>query len=569
MEKSKSKSKSKYLGIIIIVVAIVLLGWLLIKNTFLSNDSGKKERLTYEEKQYESFVKDLTTYVNSIDTSTDSDTDSDSVKMDFVSEVSTLQKKYENGTGVSYAANSLINVANSSENLSTTDFVGNVSSKLNELLKKIFNSTSPTKVLTLKSNTACNTKDIDSKYCVNNLSAKIYLASKESNKWVILIHGNMMNAKQMYNAVGDMYTSVGYNVLAPDLRGAGDSDGSVAMGYLARLDVYEGRKDLNPNSQERYGVNVSPETIVVHGVSLGGATTLQLATNPDISSATGREPYTKNLTSLHVKGFIDDCGYTSMSGIITDSISGGNSSQLSTVTSWLNTTPSALLQYIKNEATNLGNNSFDGFDFSNISSNKDLSKYIEKFGKSFDEIVKSDPNSNINSEINIPDISQDQINEWKNKISSSIGIGTSTTSNNKVTTSLLTNSSSLIDKLVMKAVINLVGVGLNENNYDKYSNVFSGDRHFPSGSKVVIIHGTSDTIVPYNNSLVIANHIMNTNDADLLYKWDVEGASHAFIVVGSHKTEYTNLVKNFAECNADSSKCSVFSSNDTNAPLNN
>ena len=137
--RRKSKSKSKYLGIIIIVVAIVLLGWLLIKNKFLSNDSGKKERLTYEEKQYESFVKDLTTYVNSIDTSTDSDTDSDSVKMDFVSEVSTLQKKYENGTGVSYAANSLINVANSSENLSTTDFVGNVSSKLNELLKKIFN----------------------------------------------------------------------------------------------------------------------------------------------------------------------------------------------------------------------------------------------------------------------------------------------------------------------------------------------------------------------------------------------------------------------------------------------
>mgnify|MGYP006898639041 CR=1 FL=1 len=45
--------------------------------------------------------------------------------------------------------------------------------------------------------------------------------------------------------------------------------------------------------------------IIVHGISLGGATTLQLATNPDIASASDNV-YNQNLDNLHVKGFIDE-----------------------------------------------------------------------------------------------------------------------------------------------------------------------------------------------------------------------------------------------------------------------
>ncbi len=103
------------------------------------------------------------------------------------------------------------------------------------------------------------------------------MADAKSDKWVILIHGNAMKSKQMFNATGKMYTDNGYNVLAPDLRGAGDSGGSVAMGYLESLDVYDWIKDLNNNYQTRYGVSTAPSTIIVHGVSLGGATTLQVA----------------------------------------------------------------------------------------------------------------------------------------------------------------------------------------------------------------------------------------------------------------------------------------------------
>ena len=79
------------------------------------------------------------------------------------------------------------------------------------------------------------------------------------------------------------------------------------FGYLESLDIYDWIKDLNENYSVRYGVKTAPSTIIVHGISLGGATTLQLSTNPDIAAAKGM-PYTKNLTQLNVKGFVDDCG---------------------------------------------------------------------------------------------------------------------------------------------------------------------------------------------------------------------------------------------------------------------
>ena len=48
-----------------------------------------------------------------------------------------------------------------------------------------------------------------------------------------------MNGKLMAQALAKMYLNQGYNVLAPDLRGFGKSDGSVAMGYLESLDTWD------------------------------------------------------------------------------------------------------------------------------------------------------------------------------------------------------------------------------------------------------------------------------------------------------------------------------------------
>ena len=91
-------------------------------------------------------------------------------------------------------------------------------------------------------------------------------------------------------------------------------------------------------------------------------------------------------------------------------------------------------------------------------------------------------------------------------------------------------------------------MGLTEQNYEKYSDSFSNGRHFPSGSKIMIIHGTGDTLVPHSNSNIVASNIP---PAELLYKWDVPGAPHAFLLIGMHKNEYSNLVEKFTSCVLD------------------
>lgn len=559
----KEKRRENIIIVSIVTVAIIVLAVVLLNNSNVFKKSSNTTSKTQDAKQYESFINELSNYVENSDPNKDYDT----TKSDFVTEVIDLQKKYQDSTGVSYAANTLINDTNTTTTNNTGDFLGSIATKLSELLKKVFKTTDPSTVLTLSSETVCQTKSIDSKYCLNNLSAKVYLADAKSDKWVILIHGNSMNAKQMFNATGKMYTDNGYNVLAPDLRGAGDSGGSVAMGYLESLDVYDWIKDLNNNYQTRYGVSTAPSTIIVHGVSLGGATTLQVATNPDIAAANGTSPYTKNLTDLKVKGFVDDCGYTSMTGIITGMLSNGSSTQTSTITSWIDVDKSQFFNTVQSEAKDLNIDALKDYDFNSVTSNGNIKDYLEKFSNSFNQVVDQNKQTlpDGSTEYTVPNVDQDTVRNFLS------GLKRTDASTNNYTASKMTNStllsSNLTDTLVKKVLMKLVGTGLTDDNYDKYSNIFSAGRRFPAGSKVVIIHGTSDTIVPHSNSDVIANHLLTTNDANLLYKWDVDGAPHAFIVVGSHKTEYTNLVKNFSSCVADSSNCSKFSSSDTTAAL--
>ena len=112
------------------------------------------------------------------------------------------------------------------------------------------------------------------------------------------------------------------------------------------------------------------------------------------------------------------------------------------------------------------------------------------------------------------------------------------------------NNDFSLDGLVAKALMNLVGVGLTEDNYAKYSNVFSEGREFVNGSKVMVIHGTADTTVPHSNADVVEK---NVKPGILVHKWDAELQPHAFIVVGIKKDEYKGLVKNYLNCLNDSS----------------
>ena len=139
-----------------------------------------------------------------------------------------------------------------------------------------------------------------------SLHASVYL-NDESDNWVVLVHPFMLSGTSIASSVGDFYYEKGYNILAPDLRGFGDSEGSVALGFLESLDIYDWLVKLQ---------EYNPEKVYVHGVSLGGATTNFLSgidgfmNNAPEDIRINKE--IQSLESLNVKGLIEDCGYTNM-----------------------------------------------------------------------------------------------------------------------------------------------------------------------------------------------------------------------------------------------------------------
>ena len=548
-EKNKSNKWVLWIGIIVVVIAIVFVVFKLF------DFSNEKTIETYETKQYKEYLSSLKEYASNMDSSVDVE----EAKVDFLKKVQEYGKTYDDGDGTGYANTLLTNSVIENNENDTEKFLNSIVSILDSLLNTNIggNSSIVSKTLTLKSYTVCET--IGGDYCLsdNGLSANVYISDANSNKWAVLLHGVNMTGKQIYSTLGEMYTSQGYNVIAPDLRGAGKSEGKVAMGYLESLDTYDWIKDLNTN-YARYGVNSKPETIVVHGVSLGSATTLQLATNPDIASASGGV-YSANLTELNVKGFVDDCGYASMTGIITGMLSLGDSSQSTALLGGFDIDVNNFMNELQNQIKNLNIGDFSEINEIDITNGTELNEYLKGFSDKLNEYIENKkdnyPNVNDKNQIQIPEIDKNEIIDWWNKYT--ISKQTYTIDNysiNKVNNSFNKDFSSLLEDIIAKLLIKFGGIGLTEENYDKYANAFSSGRQFPKGSKVIIIHGDNDTMVPPSNADVIAANIGN---AKLLYRWNVAKAPHAFIVVGSNKTEYTNLIGNFANCVANM-QCSAF-----------
>lgn len=121
------------------------------------------------------------------------------------------------------------------------------------------------------------------------LHAYYISAAIPTAKTSVLVHGYTDNAIRML-MIGYLYNhDLGYNVLLPDLRNAGRSDGDYfQMGWLDRLDVLQWMELAN----QLYGDSTR---MVVHGISMGAATTMML-------SGEAQQPY--------VKCFVEDCGYT-------------------------------------------------------------------------------------------------------------------------------------------------------------------------------------------------------------------------------------------------------------------
>ncbi len=122
-----------------------------------------------------------------------------------------------------------------------------------------------------------------------NLHAYKVLNQNDSNKWVITVHGYTSEGINM-SSYAKNYYDMGYNVLIPDLRSHGLSEGDyIGMGWDDRLDIIDWINTIleyNPNAE-----------IVLHGVSMGAAT-VSMVSGEDLPS--------------NVKAIVADCGYTSV-----------------------------------------------------------------------------------------------------------------------------------------------------------------------------------------------------------------------------------------------------------------
>lgn len=120
------------------------------------------------------------------------------------------------------------------------------------------------------------------------LEARYLQQQDETHNWVILVHGYKSNNSAMMS-YGAKYYENGYNILLPDNRAHGKSSGDyIGMGWLDKDDISCWVDWILTRDEQAH--------IIVHGVSMGGATTMML-------SGDNRE---------HVDGYIEDCGYTSV-----------------------------------------------------------------------------------------------------------------------------------------------------------------------------------------------------------------------------------------------------------------
>lgn len=132
-----------------------------------------------------------------------------------------------------------------------------------------------------------------------NLHAYYIEAAQPTNKTAVIVHGYTDNAIRMMH-IGYLYShELGYNILLPDLHAHGASDGdAVQMGWLDRLDVLQ----WTATADELFGRDFGGTQMVVHGISMGAATTMMVA--GEVGKGLYQQPY--------IKCFVEDCGYTNV-----------------------------------------------------------------------------------------------------------------------------------------------------------------------------------------------------------------------------------------------------------------
>lgn len=123
----------------------------------------------------------------------------------------------------------------------------------------------------------------------DDLKLHASLIEQGSRIYVIMIHGYHSDGTGIISPIKKMKKE-GYNVLVPDLRGHGASEGDyIGMGWDDRKDILLWIDYLIQRNR-----NIS---IFLYGVSMGGATVMNVS---------------GEVLPVQVKGIIEDCGYTSV-----------------------------------------------------------------------------------------------------------------------------------------------------------------------------------------------------------------------------------------------------------------
>lgn len=110
----------------------------------------------------------------------------------------------------------------------------------------------------------------------------------------VVVHGYGRYAVDMLHIARIYEKAMGYNIILPDLHGHGLSDGDdIQMGWNDRLDVLH----WAATAERLFSKPGVPSGMVVHGISMGAATTMNVA---------GEQ------TPPYIKCFVEDCGFTSV-----------------------------------------------------------------------------------------------------------------------------------------------------------------------------------------------------------------------------------------------------------------
>lgn len=121
------------------------------------------------------------------------------------------------------------------------------------------------------------------------LQALQYTQPQDNHKWAINVHFYLGDNTRMIPWTRNFYEQ-GFNVLAPNLRGHGKSEGNyIGMGWDDRLDIIQWID---------YIIDKDPQAeILLFGISMGG-TAVMMASGEDLPN--------------NVKVIVEDCGYSNV-----------------------------------------------------------------------------------------------------------------------------------------------------------------------------------------------------------------------------------------------------------------